>query len=238
MLRTLRTLWYLVVTYFQTLGLFRRGKKMPEAQRWKKGYEYLRNRCPGFMKVTETRIVYHGLENLPEKTGILFVGNHQSYFDIPILYCVMPDPTGFVSKIELNKVPFVGNMLHMIGSVPIDRGNLRQNLDAIRETAEHLKKGLNMVIFPEGTRARGPVMGEFKKGSLKAATMSEATVVPFRIKDAYKIYEGNHALKITPAEVDVYFGEPIEVAALSKKEQRDLADHMRDIIEKLGEESA
>ncbi len=233
MFLTIKTIWYMVVSYFQTLGLFRRGKKMPEQERWQKGHDYLLKRCPGLFKASNTRIVYHGLENIPEKKGLLFVGNHQSYFDIPILLSVMPDPTGFVSKIELNKVPFVGNMLHMIGSVPMDRGNLRQNLEAIRETAERLTKGLNMVIFPEGTRAKGPNMGEFKKGSLRAATMSGATVVPFRIQDAYKIFEGNHKLKITPAKVDVYFGEPIDLCAMPKKEQRELMENIKEVIQAL-----
>ena len=121
----------------------------------------------------------------------------------------------------------------MIGSVPIDRKDIRQNVDAIRETAEHLKKGLNMVIFPEGTRARGPEMLEFKKGSIKAAIMGGAKIVPFRMQNAYGIYEGNHKLKITPAEVDVFFGEPIDICSMGKKEQREVIDNMKEIIANL-----
>ena len=91
MFRTLRTIWYLVGRYFETLGLFHKVKKMEEEEKWRKGYEYLNTHSPELVQKTGSRVVYHGLENIPEGSGIYFVGNHQSYFDIPILYTVMPE---------------------------------------------------------------------------------------------------------------------------------------------------
>ena len=90
-----------------------------------------------------------------------------------------------------------------------------------------------MVIFPEGTRSQGPVMAEFKKGSIKAATMVGAPIVPFRIENMYAIFEGNKGIKVKPAEVHIYFGKMIDVAGMSRAEQKELSANMKEIVESL-----
>ena len=118
----------------------------------------------------------------------------------------------------------------MIGCVSIEREDLRQALTAIKETGQRLQDGLNMVIFPEGTRSHGPEVAEFKKGSIKAATMVGAPIVPFRLENMYAIFEGNRGIKVKPSEVHVYFGPVIDVAAMSRQEQKELGGQMRDIV--------
>ncbi len=237
MFETVKSVWYMVKVYFETKPIFRRARKMPEKDSWQVGYDYLYVHTAELMKQTGSRIVFHGLENIPERkdweTGILFVGNHQSYFDIPVLLSVMERPTAFVAKKELSHVPFVGGMMRCIGCVLINRKDLRQSMDAIKVTSERLEKGLNMIIFPEGTRSKSEEMGEFKKGSIKAATNIGASIVPFRISHLADVFEANKGFKIVPRQVDIYFGEPIETSEMSKKDQRFLADHMKEIVQSL-----
>ena len=125
MFETVKSVWYMVKVYFETKPIFRRARKMPEKDSWQVGYDYLYVHTAELMKQTGSHIVFHGLENIPERkdweTGILFVGNHQSYFDIPVLLSVMERPTAFVAKKELSHVPFVGGMMRCIGQEKLPR---------------------------------------------------------------------------------------------------------------------
>lgn len=233
MFETIRTAAYMGKVFLSSRKVIRKSKKQPEEEMWQTGYDFVHPRAAEIFKKAGTRIIYHGLENLPEQKGVLFVGNHQSYLDIPAILAVMEAPTAFVSKKSVGEKPFLGPILDMVGCVSIDRENLRQSLTAIKEASVKLQKGLNMVIFPEGTRSQGPEMAEFKKGSIKAATMVGAPIVPFRLENVYAILEGNKGIKVKPAEVHVYFGEMIDVASMSKAEQRELGGKMREIVQSL-----
>ena len=88
-----------------------------------------------------------------------------------------------------------------------------------------------MVIFPDGARSMTTnEMGEFKRGALKAAISVGAEIIPFRFDNLYAVLEGNGKLKVTPRQVDVYFGVPIPTAGLSKEEQWALADKVKETI--------
>ena len=234
MKETLRCLWAIVKLFFKSLPVIRKGKKMSIPERWEYTYQFLRPECEKFMKATGSRIVYHGLENIPERKkgdmGLLFVGNHQSYLDIPGLLSVMDMPTSFVAKSELETTPMVGELIKNSGGLLIDQHNIRQNVEVIKLASENLQNGLNMVIFPEGARSLGIKMGEFKRGSLKAASYVGADIVPFRIENMWAVLEGNGKLKVVPRQVDIFFGKPISTKDMDRKEIFDLGGSMKDII--------
>jgi len=104
----------------------------------------------GGIKVTVT-----GGENVPKDSGVLFVGNHQSNLDIPILIGFINKPKGFIAKVELAKIPILSVWMKYMGCIFLDRKDVRQSLKAINQGAELLKKGHSLVIFPEGTRSKG-----------------------------------------------------------------------------------
>ncbi len=227
---TVRTAWFMVKAFFKARRVEKKTKDLPEKERWQKAYEFLRPECADLLKTTGSRVIYHGLENLPDKPGALFVGNHTSILDIPALISVMEFPTAFVSKKELDNTPMVGKLLKLIGCVSLDRQNIRQALEAVKEASERLQQGINMVVFPEGTRSKTGQIGEFKKGSIRIATAVGAPVVPFRIEGLRGVLEGNKGIQIEPREVHIYFGKPIEVAGMTRQEQKKLADDMRRIV--------
>ena len=233
MFETIRTAAYMCKIFASARKMIRQSKKVSEEESWQMGYDFIRPYAQGIFKKAGARVIYHGLENLPERKGVLFVGNHQSYLDIPAILAVMEEPTAFVSKDSVGKKPFLGPILDVVGCVSIVREDIRQSLNAIKEASQKMERGLNMVIFPEGTRSQGPEMGEFKKGSIKAATMVGAPIVPFRLENMYAIFEGNKGLKVKPAEVHVYFGEMIDVASMSRAEQKELSANMKEIVESL-----
>ncbi len=139
MFETIRTAAYMAKVFLEARKYIRRSKKLAPEEGWQMGYDFVHPRASKLLKITGSRVIYHGLENLPEQKGVvLFVGNHQSYLDIPAILSVMETPTAFVSKKSVGKKPFLGPILAMLGCVSIDRENLRQSLTAIKEASQRL----------------------------------------------------------------------------------------------------
>ncbi len=172
--------------------------------------------------------IIHNQERIPEGT-VLFVSNHQGNFDIPIFLAKIPKRVGFVAKIETLKLPLIRDWMAAIRCVFLDRNDMKQSMKTIIEAIGFLKLGYSMVVFPEGTRAKGGPMGEFKAGSFKLATKSNATIVPVTINGSYKVMEAN-GNKIKPARVEVFIHEPIEVIGMSREEQNGLHTRVEEII--------
>jgi 1-acyl-sn-glycerol-3-phosphate acyltransferase len=169
-----------------------------------------------------------GKENLPDGP-VLFVGNHQGSFDIPIYLGFLCKPTGFVAKIEMDKLPVFRTWMRHLKCVFMDRNDMRQAMRIINEAAEILKDGYSLTIFPEGTRSKGDKLGEFKSGSLKLALKAGVPIVPVAMDGSYKLLEQHKHLH--PAKVGLYICPPIPTAELTKEEQRDLSDRVRRAIE-------
>lgn len=106
--------------------------------------------------------------------------NHQSILDIPMVLGYV-GPTSFIAKKELGKFPFVNLYLKYLGSVLIDRGNIRQTALAIREVMKKLNEGYHFIIFPEGTRSKDGEVHPFKPRSLEIAFKSKIPILPISI---------------------------------------------------------
>lgn len=173
------------------------------------------------------RVTYEGQDNIPDETCV-FIGNHQSILDIPVLICGANRRIGFIAKKELLKVPILGFWFKIVHCVPIDRENVREAIKAINEGVENLKNGHSMAIFPEGTRSKDGNINEFKKGSLKLATKANVPVIPVTIDGAFRAYEEKKKFK--SADIKVMFGKPIYPQNLSKEEIKDLSKIVHDEI--------
>ena len=182
------------------------------------------------LRVAGVKINRHGLENIPQDRTVLFVGNHQGNFDIPIYMTQIPILTGFISKIEVEKVPMVRSWMRAMHCVFMDRSNLRKSSEAIIKGIKNLKNGYSMVIFPEGTRSKGDKMNEFKAGSFKLATKSKCPIIPVTISGTFKIMEHGKWPWLRKGTVDIYFHPMIEVDGLTKEEQDTLPARVQEII--------
>lgn len=178
-----------------------------------------------------TKVSVHGVENLPQDKPVLFISNHQGNFDIPLLLGYVNKPKGFVAKIEILKMPIIRTWMKYMGCVFMDRNDMRQSLKTINEAAEHIKAGCSIVLFPEGTRSKSDIMGDFKPGSFKLASKAEATIVPVTIKGSYKIMEANGFI-MKPSKVEIIIDTPIDIKGLNKDEISELPDVVRRIIQK------
>ncbi|MBR0598389.1 lysophospholipid acyltransferase family protein [Sinanaerobacter chloroacetimidivorans] len=183
----------------------------------------------GIMKKYKIKLTVTGLENVPEGP-VVFVSNHQGYADIPVYgAAITTKQIGFVARISLGQIPVFGEWIRDIRSVFIQRDDPRASLKTIEEGIELLKQGFSLVIFPEGTRSRGPEMGEFKKGSLRLATKPGVPVVPVTLNGTYHVYEDKGYVH-PGASVEFYIHPAIETKDMPKTEANNLAEKVEEII--------
>ena len=164
-----------------------------------------------------------GLENIPENRAVLFTPNHQGNFDIPLLLSQLPRVCAMVAKKEMKKVPCVSGWMSLFDCVFLDRENARAAIASMTQVENILKSGRSVVIFPEGTRSKGDVQGEFKLGSMRPAIRNGIPIVPVAIEGTYKLMEANGGF-IKPAKVKVRVLPPIETENMSKEESQKLAE--------------
>lgn len=181
------------------------------------------------MKMTGSKIEVEGQELLP-KGPVVFISNHEGNFDIPTLLGYIDKPFGFISKIEVKKVPIISSWMEVINCVFLDRKDRRQAIRSIREGTEILRKGHSLVIFPEGTRSKGGEMKEFKSGSFRLAKDAEVPIVPICIKGTSNVFEKNGRL-IKPAHIKVTICPPIEASTFKDMNVKELASEVQGIIE-------
>lgn len=219
---------------FMTIGEKNKSEKLKKEGKFQEAQncidECVRNWALHVINKVGARIEVKGKENIPETTCV-YVANHQGFLDIPVVIKTLDKSVGFIAKKEILKFKMVSYWMKQIHCIFIDRNNIRESMKAINEGVDNLKKGYSMVIFPEGTRSKGPKIGEFKKGSMKLALKAGVPIVPVTIDGTYKLREGNKMSAIKSGDVRVTIGEPIYTSKLSKIEQANLSEQIKTIIE-------
>ena len=183
----------------------------------------------GLSKTIKMDYQVEGYENIPEKGPVVFMANHQGYFDV-IVMCAVLDKfqMGFVAKDNLEKVPLYGPWIDRIHSVLINRGNPREGLKAISRGVDNIKQGYSMIIFPEGTRSKSSEMGEFKPGAMKLATKPKVPIIPISLDGTYKGFEEKGYVR--PCNVKIKIHKPIITEGLTRPEEKELNDKVYNII--------
>lgn len=173
-----------------------------------------------------------GLENIPKDRAVMFAGNHRSYFDVILTYPQLPPITAFVAKSDFEKFPILPIWMRRLYCEFLVKDDIRQNLESIVRAIATVKKGVSMLIFPEGMRNKGEDEREllpFHEGSFKIATKTKCPVVPVAICGTRDIFE-NHFPKVKSGHVIIEYGEPIETADLSREELKGIGAKTREVI--------
>ena len=181
-----------------------------------------------FLSGAKTTVI--GLERIPKDEPVLFVGNHQSYFDIIISYSLMPRLTGYVAKKEIEKIPLLRTWMKYLYCLFLDRDDIREGMKTIVQGIEYIKNDISIAIFPEGTTSKDGVLLPFHEGSLKFAEKSGCKIVPMVQNNTRFLWEMQKP-KIRKTHTVLEFCEPIDVKELSKEERKHLGSHIKQIIE-------
>lgn len=178
-----------------------------------------------------TKVTVIGEDRVPKDHAVLYIPNHQSYFDIIITYSRCPGLTGYISKDFLEKVPLLSIWMKRLYCLFLDRSNIKAGLKTILTGIEYIKNGISICIFPEGTRNPHPEEGllPFKEGSMKIAEKTGCPIIPIAITNSQSIWE-QHMPYMRKSHVIVEYGEPIYIKDLDKEQRKFLGAYTRDKI--------
>jgi len=171
-------------------------------------------------------------ENLPpDDLPCVYVANHQSFLDIFSMY-FLKRPFKWVSKASILKIPIIGWAMGMTGHVALERDDRRSQLQVMRQCGEKLEKGASMFFFPEGTRTKSGVMGEFKRGAFSIAARAKVGIAPVTVLGTGAIMPSGMETCLFPTKAGVkLICHPIITAEeVSSKSQQEILAKTRDII--------
>lgn len=118
-----------------------------------------------------------GLRNVPKGRPVIFMSNHQSYCDVPALFC-LPAQFKWLADADLFRIPVFGWAMRMAGYIPVRRGNAQEGLLSLAEANRYLMEGISIFVFPEGTRSHTGVLGRFQTGGFRLAAQAQVPIVP------------------------------------------------------------
>lgn len=158
------------------------------------------------MKLGGIKLEIKGQENLPQNETVVYMVNHQSDLDWPIIFMAVPGQYLFLAKKELFDVPIFGTYMRLQKYIPIDRNSIRSTLKSYQTVIDRIKAGNSIVMYPEGTRSYNKKMQKFKSLSFSFLRKARVRVVPIAIdgsinvqkKGSKIIYPGKVKVKILP----------------------------------------
>lgn len=221
-IRILHILWIIPIAWIDAIRIRKQpfSTKFYAIQKW----------TQLFFQCMHIQIEVQFKQELTNNQAVLFVSNHQSAFDIPLLLAILPIPFTFVSKKENKNIPFVGTCSKTLELIFFDRNDQKSAVQMLRESARWLKEDKSLLIFPEGTRAKQRSLLEMHAGSIQPARMTKTSIVPVVLYNSYdykKILQGKAVAKVKvlePISFDAYKNEKAEslIKKIQEKMQAEL----------------
>ncbi len=179
--------------------------------------------------VSGIRFVIKGMTENAGSGSYIFMSNHQSNFDIPVLLGGLPYQFRWLAKAELFKIPIFGASMKGAGYISIDRSDRKSAFESLARAAQLIRNGTSVLIFPEGTRSPDGRLLSFKKGGFVLAVDAGVPIIPIIITGTHDIMP-KKSLMIERHPVVVKILAPIETAAYSRENKDDLMTHVRQVM--------
>lgn len=191
--------------------------------------------APVLMWLVGAKVKTLGRENVPDEP-VIFISNHTSHLDIGCLCGALPVNLHFMGKKELMWTPVIGWYMLVAGHIFIDRKSRKKSIASLQVAAQKIKQGKSVVMFPEGTRSETGELGVFKKGAFYLALQAGVKIVPVHINGMHKVWPKN-SNTITPNNVEVKIGEPIDTSEYTKDNVKELMKDARNKVLALAQQS-
>jgi 1-acyl-sn-glycerol-3-phosphate acyltransferase len=159
-----------------------------------------------------------GREQLEDGRAYLFMANHTSNLDPPVITSLLGRRIAIIAKQELFRIPLFGRAMRAGSFVAVNRADRRSAVESVSNAAHVLQSGLGMLVFPEGTRSRDGRLLPFKKGPFHLAMEAGVPVVPITIAGSHEAWPKGSA-KLRAGEIVVYFHTPIDPGHFQRKEE-------------------
>jgi len=212
-----------VTTFFDSTG--RRAHKV--ARLWGRT----------LLVLSGVRVTIEGLEKIDPVASYVFVANHRSYIDTPVVLASVPLEFRFFAKHGLFLVPFLGTHLKRAGHVPVFRGDARASVKSMNLGVQLIQeRGISLLLFPEGGRTNGE-MREFKEGAAYIAIKAGAPIVPVGIVGTRAVLPKGSS-HVSGGRVLLRIGDPIPTAAMKLHDRAQLTERLaRQVAELAGQTS-
>ena len=178
---------------------------------------------------TPMRVTVIGRENVDPRQSYVIVSNHQSQFDIFVLYGWLDIDFKWVMKQELRKVPVIGIACERLGHIYVDRSNREAALASINAAKQRIVDGTSVLFFPEGTRSRDKRMRPFKKGAFRMALDLQLPILPITIQGTREILPSD-TMDLYPGRATMIIHPPIAVDLYDNDRLNELIDRTRQVI--------
>jgi len=179
--------------------------------------------------LTPMFVTVYGRENIEKNTSYVIIPNHQSLYDIFVIYGWLGIDIKWVIKKELRKIPGLGIGSEKVGHIFIDRSNSKLALDSLQKAKQNLSKGSSIIIFAEGTRSKTGELQPFKRGAFKMAFDAGLPILPITVTGTKDILPSN-TFDIFPGRAKLYIHKPIDIRNYSETEITKLMDDVREVI--------
>ena len=184
------------------------------------------------LKTIFSPVTVIGLDRIDTSKPYLYASNHLSAMDIPVIYAHLPVQFRVMAKIELFSYPIVGWHLRRSQQLAIERDNALASMRSLNRSAETLKAGTPLLVFPEGGRSATGEVKPFLPGVFYAAIKAQAEVVPIALVGLYELLPMN-TYHIRSRPLEMLIGAPISSAGYSTREAEKLAAVVQKAIEDL-----
>jgi len=186
--------------------------------------------APPLMRLSGARVIVHGAEHVDPSRPTVYMSNHQSALDIPVLLVSIPVDFRYVAKSQLKWAPILGWYLWIAGHVLIDRSNRTRAIASLRKAGEQIRRGTSIVVYPEGTRSDDGRILPFKKGAFALAIEAGVAVCPVTVVGTSRVMPKN-SWQINPGgEIHVKIGKPIDASQYRPNARDRLMREVRDVI--------
>lgn len=212
------TIYYSIVVMAKMVG--RRNKSVY--------FKYSRNWSKGLLKICGVTVQVHGVELLPKGESRVYIVNHSSLFDIPVLLASLDDSIRIMYKKELEKIPFLGWNMKMSPFIAVERESASNAMESINTAIDAIKHGESVIIFAEGTRSKDGKLQQFKRGGFYLAARSHKPIVPIVLKGTHLILP-KKSLKFNSGAVDLIIQSPIRIETeLNRAQEKELMKRVWD----------
>ncbi len=182
------------------------------------------------LEQAEIGVTTYGLENAPEGETFVVMSNHQSLYDIPVLFQSLRRRVRMVAKTELFRIPIWAQAMRASGFVEVDRKNRERAIASLNAAKAALASGTSIWIAPEGTRSETGKLGAFKKGGFHLALDTGARILPITIEGTRKVLVARTGKVMPGAQVSVHISPAIQAADFGYERKEELMAEVRAVI--------
>jgi len=176
-----------------------------------------------------SRLAIIGAENFRKYKVAVYVSNHTSYMDTPVIFAALPFQFRILAKKSLWSWPFIGWWLNRSGQMPIDTENPQATLSSLGGGVKALRSGMPLFVFPEGGRTVEGQLQPFLSGAAYLAIRAQVPLVPMALSGVYDLLP-IHTHHLYPSKLRLHVGEPIDTKGMTVRQIDELTEQMREAI--------